>query len=289
MRLLALETSGRSGSVAIAEHVPSGKRSETISDRPQASPLSSTVDGDGSIWIDAMELDPEWGSVKTLGPGVDQLLKRWGWSPSDLDGIAVVQGPGSFTGLRVGIATAKVMAYALEIPVVAIDTLDVIADQIALGVSESASELDCVAVVDAFRGESFWAKYRIVANRWTKVQETSITANEKLAAQLIAWESESKQGNGSETKPGALRRMVAGPSLNKLRLSFDGVLGERGFMADSGDWNWEAGSLGIPHATTVARLGLPRLMKGEVMDLFGLLPKYYRSSAAELKRDESKR
>ena len=65
------------------------------------------------ITTHSIELDPRWGSAKTLAPAIEELLSVQGITPADVHAIAVVQGPGSFTGLRVGIATAKVMAYAL--------------------------------------------------------------------------------------------------------------------------------------------------------------------------------
>lgn len=58
---------------------------------------------------------------------IDEVLKEAGKSPSELDAIAVSKGPGSYTGLRIGISTAKGMAYALNIPVMAIPTLKIMA------------------------------------------------------------------------------------------------------------------------------------------------------------------
>lgn len=54
---------------------------------------------------------------------IDKLLKQEGFKPKDLDAIAVSKGPGSYTGLRIGIATAKGLCYALDIPLISIDTL----------------------------------------------------------------------------------------------------------------------------------------------------------------------
>lgn len=58
---------------------------------------------------------------------IDEVLKEAGKKPGDLDAIAVSKGPGSYTGLRIGVSTAKGMAYALSIPVIALSTLKIMA------------------------------------------------------------------------------------------------------------------------------------------------------------------
>ena len=64
-------------------------------------------------------------SVEML-PAIDRMLSRQGLTPSDLTGVAVAKGPGSFTGLRIGMSIAKGLCLALDIPIVAIPTLDII-------------------------------------------------------------------------------------------------------------------------------------------------------------------
>lgn len=69
-------------------------------------------------------------SVKLL-PAIETLLAECGVTPQNLDLIAVTKGPGSFTGLRIGVVTAKTMAYALHVPLVGVNTLDAIAASFA--------------------------------------------------------------------------------------------------------------------------------------------------------------
>ncbi|SIS65290.1 tRNA (adenosine(37)-N6)-threonylcarbamoyltransferase complex dimerization subunit type 1 TsaB [Salimicrobium flavidum] len=64
-----------------------------------------------------------------LMPAIDQMMRETETSPEELDQIAVAHGPGSFTGVRIGMATAKSMAFALDIPVVGISSLEVLARQ----------------------------------------------------------------------------------------------------------------------------------------------------------------
>lgn len=283
--LLALETSGRSGSIALAKSNESldGLRESIGSGwSPPGRCLRNLTE---RLEILSLDLDPTWGSAKTLAPAIQKLLAQDGLSPKDLHAIAVVQGPGSFTGLRVGIATAKVMAYALKIPIVAVDTLEVIAQQVSDSRTESESptepesptvpgsqNLDLFAVADAFRGQSFWAKYRIGAGECVETIRTRIDDNTWLAQELSAQDP-------------SVCIAVAGPSLEKLRECYRDVPSSQSQSAlDKRSLVWEPKQYGEPRASTVARLGWRAWMRNQTVEPFGLLPMYYRSSAAEEKQ-----
>ena len=277
--LLALETSGRSGSIALA------KSTESLVE------LRESIGSDWSLpgrclkilterlEILSLDLDPTWGSAKTLAPAIQKLLAQDGLAPKDLHAIAVVQGPGSFTGLRVGIATAKVMAYALQIPIVAIDTLEVIAQQVSDSRTEPDSptvpgsqSLDLFAVADAFRGQSFWAKYRIGAGECLETTRTRIDDNTWLAQELSV-----------QDPSGCIA--VAGPSLEKLRDCYREIPSLQSQRAlDTSPLVWEPKQYGEPRASTVARLGWRAWLRNQTVEPFSLLPMYYRSSAAEEKQ-----
>ncbi|MFZ0370084.1 MAG: tRNA (adenosine(37)-N6)-threonylcarbamoyltransferase complex dimerization subunit type 1 TsaB [Halobacillus sp.] len=64
-----------------------------------------------------------------LMPAIDHLMKETNTRPEELDRIAVAQGPGSYTGVRIGLTTAKTMAWALDIPVVGVSSLEAVAGQ----------------------------------------------------------------------------------------------------------------------------------------------------------------
>jgi tRNA threonylcarbamoyladenosine biosynthesis protein TsaB len=274
--LLALETSGRSGSIALAK-MPDSFETLRESLGPGLQGLSS---GSFSLrnLIDPMqvlslELDPSWGSAKTLAPAIQKLLAQDGLEPKDLHAIGVVQGPGSFTGLRVGIATAKVMAYALRLPVVAIDTLDVIAQQVSDTWTDRGLEsVDLFAVADAFRGQSFWAKYRLGAGECVQTIPTRIDDNTWLAKEIA---QQNRSGSCS----------VAGPSLQKLRdCHRDFVTAQSPTALENSKLVWEDRNCGEPRASTVARLAWRAWLRQQTTEPFVLLPKYYRSSAAEEKQ-----
>jgi len=276
--LLALETSGRSGSIALAKSTESldGLRESIGSE--WSLPGRCLRNLTERLEILSLNLDPTWGSAKTLAPAIQKLLAQDGLAPKDLHAIAVVQGPGSFTGLRVGIATAKVMAYALQIPILAIDTLEVIAQQVSDSRTEPDSRtvlgsqsLDLFAVADAFRGQSFWAKYRIGAGECIETTRTRIDDNTWLAQELSV-----------QDPSGCI--CVAGPSLEKLRDCYREIPSAESQTAlDKSHLVWEPKQLGEPRASTVARLGWRAWLRDQTVEPFGLLPMYYRSSAAEEK------
>jgi tRNA threonylcarbamoyladenosine biosynthesis protein TsaB len=95
-----------------------------------------------------------------LIPMLDQLLKAAFWTLQELEMIGVVRGPGSFTGIRIGIATAQGLAQVLKLPMLAVLSLDALA-WAGLGRTE-----DIVPILDARKNEWYTARYR-----WAKGQE----------------------------------------------------------------------------------------------------------------------
>ncbi|QQK75239.1 tRNA (adenosine(37)-N6)-threonylcarbamoyltransferase complex dimerization subunit type 1 TsaB [Salicibibacter cibarius] len=88
-----------------------------------------------------------------LMPGIDHVMKTVNASPSDLEGIAVTTGPGSYTGVRIGVATAKGMASALRLPMYDVSSLEALA-----GNRRFAFGLVC-PFIDARRGQVYAAVY----------------------------------------------------------------------------------------------------------------------------------
>src|SRR2546428_4373699 len=100
MRLLAVETSTLAGGAALL---------------------------DGELVVGEYALDVSRTHSERLMGAIDRLLTDAGWTVRDLEGLAVSVGPGSFTGLRIGLSTVKGLALALSIPIVAVPTLDAMA------------------------------------------------------------------------------------------------------------------------------------------------------------------
>ena len=100
MRILAIETSGRVGSVALLS--------------------------EGRL-LEERQLPKSQRTASSLAPTIQELLRQVGWRPNDVQITAVTTGPGSFTGLRLGVTTAKAFAYAAETRLIGIHTLTTIA------------------------------------------------------------------------------------------------------------------------------------------------------------------
>ena len=92
-----------------------------------------------------------------LHPAIEELLKKAAISITELDAIAVTKGPGSYTGLRVGMSAAKGLAYTLQKPLIAISTLEMMAHDI-LSITGDQESLIC-PMIDARRMEVFTALY----------------------------------------------------------------------------------------------------------------------------------
>ena len=94
-----------------------------------------------------------------LQPAIQQLMKNTGISLTDIDAVAVTAGPGSYTGLRVGMASAKGLCYALSKPLITINTLQMMAKSGILAFPEMDDSLLLAPMIDARRMEVFTAVY----------------------------------------------------------------------------------------------------------------------------------
>jgi tRNA threonylcarbamoyladenosine biosynthesis protein TsaB len=141
-RWLVLETSGRGGRVGVAA---------------------------GGRVVRAADLDPARRHNRDLAPTVAGLLKAEGVRPADLAGVMVSVGPGSFTGLRVGVMSAKALAYATGCRLVAVPTFRAIAEQ-------APAEAAVVSVIsDALQGLVYAQRFRrIDAEHWEPADELRI-------------------------------------------------------------------------------------------------------------------
>lgn len=183
--------------------------------------------------------------AQTLVSEVHRLLDESGLAPSQVELVAVSIGPGSFTGLRVGVVFAKTYAYATGAALVAVDTLCAIA-------AECPAEFPRVHVIaDAQRGELFLGTYhRDSQGDFRREGAIRIVSADEWAATLDASD------------------VVAGPGLDRLN-------------ACSGDFRTIEQRSQAPAAETIARLGLHQLLAGNRSDPWDLEPFYLRRSAAE--------
>ena len=112
---------------------------------------------------------------ETLMPMIEAVFKAAGRKPEDLDYIALTSGPGSFTGLRIGAATAKGMALGLRIPLIPVNTLE------SLAFAAGFHNMLCVPIMDARRGQVYGGVYE----NGQIVLEPQAISPADLAAELI--------------------------------------------------------------------------------------------------------
>jgi tRNA threonylcarbamoyladenosine biosynthesis protein TsaB len=113
-----------------------------------------------------------------LAPAVADMLAKCAIEPAQLSGLAVALGPGSFTGLRIGLALAKGMAFVHHVPLIGIPTLDILA------AAQPIKQLPMAAIVRAGRGRLAVGRYRLEKNRWKSSTPVQVLTAEELSQQI---------------------------------------------------------------------------------------------------------
>lgn len=143
---------------------------------------SSVCIGDDGGTIAAAELTRAQKHAEFLLPAVEFCLTQAGLGMDDVAGVAVGLGPGLYTGMRVGLATAQSLAHARGLPCVGRASLDLMAFAVRW---VRADRIVC-PVVDARRGELFWAMYRPAIDGVQRVTEFRVGPPERLAGEIEA-------------------------------------------------------------------------------------------------------
>lgn len=155
---LAVETSGRVGSVALG-------RGDTIV-------CESSFSG-------FMRHNAELFDV------MDGLLSKVNIAPGHIDRLYITSGPGSFTGIRIAVTLSKMMAYAVNTQIVAVDTLDALAQNAADYCTQTGSSLTRAAcILDAKQGRFFAALYERNGDQWEKLLPSTLLYPEELMARI---------------------------------------------------------------------------------------------------------
>lgn len=188
-----------------------------------------------------------------LLPAIGDLMAAAQLSLEDVDGFAVSAGPGSFTGLRIGLSVVKGLSLATGKPLVAVPTLDAMAELIPF-----CRHLVC-PILDARKKEVYSALYRHFPGGAVRRQSDYLVLPPRALAQMIA-EKVLFLGNGVDRYRNLLAELLESKAL---------------FASDR---------FRHPRAAAVGMLGLRRLARGQIDDLNGLEPLYVRPSEAELKK-----
>ena len=223
MLLLATDTSGKNAGIALARLTPGGSDVEIVEVVPLAGGAFSAQ----------------------LVPQIAALLEKHGYRKADLGAFAVASGPGSFTGLRVGLAAIKALAEVLQKPIAAISLLEAVA-------WTSTAHGRILAALDAGRGDVYVGDYELGSQM--HMQSERLLSREKFLA----------EAKGSEASP-------------KTIVTPDAVLAEMVRTAGI-----HAELIEYPNAGVIARLGWERLQRGQTVRPEELEANYIRHSDAEI-------
>lgn len=225
MKVLGIDTSSQTGSIAVV---------------------------DGDTLLAERALTSGHTHAKRLMSAVDWALGMAGLSTDELDGFAVTTGPGSFTGLRIGISTIKGLAFAARKPVAGVSTLESLVHQFPM-----FPHLIC-PILDARKGEVYTALYRSEGHmKWKQLAEDCVAAPGRWVeriAELCLF-----VGDGLCAYGGLIREALGGLAL------------------------FAPPYLNVVRASIVAHIGIKEIRGGNAVDVSRLAPHYIRRSDAETK------
>jgi tRNA threonylcarbamoyladenosine biosynthesis protein TsaB len=118
--------------------------------------------------------------AENLTPAVEFVCRQARVDLSEISCVAVDNGPGLFTGLRVGVASGKAIAQALRVPMITVSSLDLLAFPLRY------TDRRIATVIDARRGEVFWAFYRQSPGGVQRLSDPTVGSPDDLAAELLA-------------------------------------------------------------------------------------------------------
>lgn len=220
MLFLSIDTSGKSGGITLAKSAGSDVRV-----------LDSSLIAGGTF-------------SAQLIPTLAMLLQKHGLAPADIGGLVAVSGPGSFTGLRVGLSAIKGLAEVLRVPIATVSVLE------ALAIS-SGREGRIAAALDAGRAEAYSGVYQ-VTGRCASTNKEEVVSQPGLVNSI---ESENVQ----------------------LLVTSDQTIADLAASA-----SFPVVQVNRPGSEAAARIGLTKLLAGEIVEVETLDANYIRRSDAEI-------
>lgn len=184
-----------------------------------------------------------------LVPHMDLLLRDTGVAKNEIEALAVAQGPGSFTGLRIGLATAKMAAFLWKVPIIGVDTLE------ALAANMAGAEAFILPLADAQRGNVYASLYGAFEDLWQEMPAAVAPIEDVIQAALRHGGPVIAVGEGADMYKEELQKAgirVAAPQNRCCR------------------------------AASIAMVAWKKWEKGETDDPLSLLPNYIRRSEAEV-------
>ena len=189
---------------------------------------------------------------EVLMPHIKQILDMTNLKKSDLEAVAISIGPGSFTGLRIGLATAKSIAYALNIPIIGVSTLAALAYHYPVG------DVYIAPMLDAQKGNIYISLHQWKEGKLCQVYEPTVKSFTEV--------------------------LEAGQRLDKpvVFLGEKAVQKAEEIQAVGGNIIMAMPHMAMPRAANVAMLGWNLLQNGKADDVMSLEPLYIRRSEAEV-------
>ena len=237
IRILAVETTGKYGS-------------------------ASVIDEEGNVW--SAESREEMNHLRGIISLIDEALGSAGISKNDLTHVAASIGPGSFTGIRIGVTTARTMAQMLGIPCIAVSSVRALAED-ALSAAVSAGALYVVPMINARRHQIYGAVYEAEFTSDYEHQTLCEVAEEKQymieeLPGIIGGEKTFFTGDGIDAYEDVIKELFGG-----CVYCFAGT------------------DIRYQRSEAVARIALKKAMKGETLSYEELMPEYMRLAEAEQK------
>lgn len=219
-----------------------------------ATPVAAVaVVQDGRILAERLVNNRRTHSVNLL-PMIKAVIEEAGLKPEQINGIAVSAGPGSFTGLRIGLTTAKTLAWVWQVPVVGVSTLEALALPLA-----PQGQLIC-PILNARKNEVYASIFKGRAGRPQLLAGPLAVSPQRLAEVLTQWE-------GPIT--------FLGDGVPVYQQEIVDLLGERALFVSQ--------SALLPRGAAVAELGYLQLTAGQGLNHLDLAAQYVRLSEAEVK------
>lgn len=219
--------------------------------------VSSVAVLEDNVVLGELNLNQDMSHSENLIPMIDIVLKNIGLDIEDIDLFAVAVGPGSFTGLRIGIATVKSFAQTLKKPIVGVSTLE------GLSYSLLGNET-IVSMIDARRDRVYASCYRGLVELELEKEE-AIYKIDDLLESLKVYKNIVINGNASLIFKDKIEKELSGIA----RLA--------------------QGSLNGCRASAIAELGLEKYRKNQVDDYHTILPEYVRETQAQRELDEKRK
>ncbi len=223
MKVVGIETSGLIGNIAVC---------------------------DGNTVVGRKTYGKNLSHGKEIVSSLESIFNEIKWEPNDIELIAVSIGPGSYTGLRIGVTCAKTLAYGLGKPVINVPRLDVLVEN----VKDNNVKTIC-PVIDAKRRSVYACIYDRNNNITTRITDFLIISPNSLIDMLPD------------------NTLIFGDGITP----YNDIFAQKGLTILSDD------KLGIADAANVARLGMERYEQGMRCEINSLVPLYLRRSEAEEK------